>query len=29
VVSRHGGSVTIESAPARGTTVYFDFGEAE
>ena len=29
VVTRHGGSVTIESAPGSGTSVYFDFGEAK
>jgi hypothetical protein len=29
VVTRHGGSVTIESAPEKGTCIYFDFGEAE
>jgi signal transduction histidine kinase len=29
VAMRHGGSVTVESAPGKGTSFYFDFGEAE
>ncbi len=29
VTTRHGGSVAVESAPGKGTTLYFDFGEAQ